>query len=146
MHPSLLDAKGLVALWRETLLAQKVLQGKTQGYRHHPQLTRFRACPAPEAAIASYLVAVAEEAARRGYHFDSAKIPALRYDIQLEETAGQLRHEWDHLLRKLQARAPAHYAAISRREPQPHPLFVIVPGNKRDWENWSARSDQTPVS
>ena len=27
MHPSLLDAKGLVALWREALLAQKVLQG-----------------------------------------------------------------------------------------------------------------------
>lgn len=32
LHPSYLDAKGLVALWRETLLAQKVLLGATVGY------------------------------------------------------------------------------------------------------------------
>jgi hypothetical protein len=40
LHPSLLDAKGLVALWREALLAQKVLQGGTTGSRFHPQLQR----------------------------------------------------------------------------------------------------------
>ncbi|HWP85543.1 MAG TPA: pyrimidine dimer DNA glycosylase/endonuclease V, partial [Terriglobia bacterium] len=34
LHPSLLDSKGLVALWREALLAQKVLRGETKGYRH----------------------------------------------------------------------------------------------------------------
>lgn len=28
LHPKYLDTKGLVALWREALLAQKVLQGK----------------------------------------------------------------------------------------------------------------------
>ena len=134
MHPSHLDARGLVALWREALLAQKVLQGGTRGYRHHPQLLRFHACPAPQVAIASYLAAVAEEAERRGYHFDRTKIPALRYDTQLEETVGQLHHEWGHLLHKLQGRSPAHFAAINNCEPQPHPLFVLVPGGMREWE------------
>ncbi|OAD21125.1 DNA-(apurinic or apyrimidinic site) lyase / pyrimidine dimer DNA glycosylase, partial [Candidatus Thiomargarita nelsonii] len=33
LHPKYLDPKGLVALWRETLLAQKVLLGETRGYR-----------------------------------------------------------------------------------------------------------------
>src|SRR5262245_31912429 len=74
LHPSLLDAQGLVTLWREALLAQKVLKGKTQGYRHHPQLHRSRRCGSPIAAITSYLWAVHEEAIRRGYSFDASKI------------------------------------------------------------------------
>ena len=45
LHPRYLDAKGLVAAWREALLAQKVLAGATKGYRHHPQLARFQAQP-----------------------------------------------------------------------------------------------------
>ena len=32
LHPRCLDAKGLVALWREGLLAQEVLRGKTRDY------------------------------------------------------------------------------------------------------------------
>ena len=31
LHPRYLDAKGLVALWREGLLAQAVLKGQTKG-------------------------------------------------------------------------------------------------------------------
>ena len=42
LHPKYLDARGLVALWRESLLAQAVLAGRTRGYRSHPQLERFR--------------------------------------------------------------------------------------------------------
>ena len=42
LHPRYLDAKGLVAVWRETLLAKHVLEGKTKGYKNHPQLNRFR--------------------------------------------------------------------------------------------------------
>jgi hypothetical protein len=38
LHPCHLDAKGLVALWREGLLAQKVQACETNGYRNHPQL------------------------------------------------------------------------------------------------------------
>ncbi|WP_223209021.1 pyrimidine dimer DNA glycosylase/endonuclease V [Pyrococcus furiosus] len=36
LHPKYLDSKGLVALWREGLLAKKVLEGKTRSYRNHP--------------------------------------------------------------------------------------------------------------
>lgn len=31
LHPNCLDAQGLVALWREALLAQAVLRGQTRG-------------------------------------------------------------------------------------------------------------------
>lgn len=55
LHPCLLDRRALVACWRETLLAQKVLRGLTRGYTNHPQLIRFRAHPQPLEAVAAYL-------------------------------------------------------------------------------------------
>ena len=36
LHPAHLDRQGLIACWREALLAQKVLAGLTTGYRSHP--------------------------------------------------------------------------------------------------------------
>ena len=42
VHPLHLDRQGLTACWREALLAQAVLAGRTRGYRAHPQLERFR--------------------------------------------------------------------------------------------------------
>jgi len=62
IHPRHLDAKGLVAAWREGLLAQKVLRGETRGYTRHPQLTRFQAQPEPVQAIATYLFVLAKGA------------------------------------------------------------------------------------
>ena len=47
LDPAHLDRQGLVACWREALLAQAVLAGRTRGYRHHPQLERFRVVPGP---------------------------------------------------------------------------------------------------
>ena len=41
LHPKYLDIKGLVACWREGLLARKVLLDQTKGYKNHPQLIRF---------------------------------------------------------------------------------------------------------
>jgi hypothetical protein len=64
LHPQYLDSKGLVAAWREGLLAQKVLAGKTRGYRHHPQLKRFQAQSQPLAAIAAFLGGLAAEILR----------------------------------------------------------------------------------
>ena len=32
LHPKYLDAKGLVAVWREALLAKHVLENKAKGY------------------------------------------------------------------------------------------------------------------
>jgi hypothetical protein len=135
VHPSYLDAKGLVAAWREALLAQKVLAGKTRGYRHHPQLRRFQAEAKPRHAIAAFLRGLAAEAKERGYHFDTSKIPRIKPIQPIAETEGQLLFEWKHLRRKLRVRAPLlyrRYRLVSR--PEAHPLFHLVPGGIRDWE------------
>ena len=135
LHPQYLDPQGLVALWREGLLAQKVLAGGTRGYRNHPQLERFRAGRDPLAAIASYLAAVHREASRRGYSFDASKLQALGGRPRLTATEGQLLFEWSHLKRKLEARAPAVFARLRDfASPEPHPLFRIRPGPVADWE------------
>ncbi len=135
IHPQHLDAKGLVALWREALLAQKVLQGKTKGYKHHPQLLRFRATARPVAAIATYLAEVHAEAVRRGYSFDARKIDKARCRRRVPETTGQLVYEWCHLKAKLKRRAPAQYRMCMRlRVPEAHPLFDLVRGRVRPWE------------
>jgi len=55
ISPGYLDARGLVALWREALLAQKVLMGLTRGYTRHPQLERFRRTSDPVLYIGTYL-------------------------------------------------------------------------------------------
>jgi hypothetical protein len=133
-----LDAKGLVAVWREGLLAQAVLRGKTRGYRHHPQLARFRAHARPTAAIAMYLAGVLEEAHKRGYRFDGTKIGRWRACDRIEETRGQLAHEWQHLRKKLRVRCPAKYREhAARRMPSAHPLFIVVAGEVREWEKGS---------
>lgn len=135
LHPRYLDAQGLVAAWREALLAQKVLSGATKGYRHHPQLARFQAHSKPLAVIATFLAGLAEEARNRGYQFDTRKISRERCGEQIEETSGQLLYEWKHLRAKLRARAPLiarQFRGIA--VPEPHPLFRIVPGNVQVWE------------
>jgi hypothetical protein len=135
LHPSLLDRKGLVALWREALLAQKVLQGGTRGYRAHPQLARFRQCRTPLTTLAAYLWAVHDEAGRRGYSFDAAKIARERQPRSLTVTQGQLAFEWGHLRAKLRRRDPERYRALGRlREATPHPLFTVVAGEIEPWE------------
>jgi len=135
LHPKYLDAQGLVALWREALLARAVLRGKTRGYRHHPQLRRFRAHPAPRSAINAYLRCVATEAAARGYAFDRSRIGPVRKRILMSATRGQVRYEWRHLLRKLRARSPGLYARWrGERSPRAHPLFRISAGHVESWE------------
>ena len=114
LHPSLLDQKGLVALWREALLAQKVLQGKTKGYRSHPQLSRFRQCRTPLTTISAYLWAVHDEACQRGYSFDSCKIARKRQPRTLTVTQGQLDFELGHLKGKLRLRDPERYRELRR--------------------------------
>lgn len=135
LHPRHLDRAGLVALWREALLAQAVLKGDTRGYRHHPQLKRFLAQADPEGAVAVYLAAVHREAERRGYRFDGAKIGPRRTAIPLPVTTGQIAYEREHLLEKLRRRDPAAGRALARyAEPEVHPLFRVVAGGIEDWE------------
>jgi hypothetical protein len=135
LHPQYLDAKGLVALWRESLLAQKVLQGATKGYRNHPQLNRFKALSDPVGAMARYLEIVCDEATRRDYKFDASKIASPDSDVRIVCTRGQLEFEWRHLNEKLRSRDPAKYQALqSIEKPEPHPMFEIVDGEVEDWE------------
>ena len=135
LHPQYLDVKGLTAVWREGLLAQKVLQGGTRGYRHHPQLQRFRLQPNPVAAVAVYLSAVWVEAERRGYHFDRTKLAVSIEVALIPVTRGQIRYEWAHLLGKLLRRDPERYQGLlGIVEPEPHPLFSIVNGDVEIWE------------
>lgn len=135
LHPRYLDATGLVALWRETLLAQAVLHGETRGYRHHPQLQRFQQCADPLGAIAAYLWPVHAEATRRGYRFDVSKIRGPETAPALVVSDGQLAYEWEHLVAKLRVRAPDWLAQIDQHlPPQVHPLFAVVPGGVAPWE------------
>ncbi|MBF0297070.1 MAG: DNA lyase [Magnetococcales bacterium] len=135
LHPRYLDAQGLVALWREGLLAQKVLQGMTRGYTRHPQLWRFREQDDPVGAVAAYLGEVRREATRRGYRFDASRIAPTSWSGVIEETTGQLLHEWRHFLAKSALRTPAHHAELQTvTMPAPHPLFTLVSGGVRAWE------------
>ena len=134
VHPRYLDPRGLVALWREALLARAVLMGGTRGYRQHPQLERFRSHPAPRSAINAYLAGVLDEARVRSYAFDQRKVGPVRHRAAIPVTAGQLDYEWDHLLRKLRARSPELYRRWRGTAAETHPLFRIVPGPVESWE------------
>jgi hypothetical protein len=135
LHPKYLDTKGLLALWRETLLAKHVLEGKTRGYTNHPQLKRFKLARRPQDCINRYLVIVHKEASNRGYVFDKSKI-GLEMEIEtLPVTDGQVKYEVGHLLNKLKARDPERYARVKALEEfETHPLFQVIPGNIEDWE------------
>jgi hypothetical protein len=135
LHPQYLDPQGLVALWREALLARAVLRGETKGYRHHPQLMRFQQHAAPKSAINAYLGEVCTQADARGYNFNRSKIGPVRSVDPIQCTTGQVEYEWQHLMRKLQARSPALYEKWhAEAAPQAHPLFRIKPGAIEDWE------------
>ena len=159
LHPRYLDARGLVAAWREALLAQAVLAVRTRGYREHPQLVRFRAHPGPARAIAAYLHGLHAESVERGYRFDAGRIAhsgaggriagcdAERIDGaaarriagcdagRVPVTRGQIAFERTHLLAKLRVRDPGRAARLRRvRSPAAHPLFHVVPGGIEPWE------------
>lgn len=141
LHPQYLDTKGLVALWREGLLAQKVLQGKTRGYRNHPQLDRFKTHSSPKAAIGHYLLEVWEEANRRGYCFDRTKIKNEgKKVISVPVPRGQLRYEWEHLRKKFRRRDPARFKGMKKNQKvSAHPAFRVIAGSIAIWEKTGKR-------
>jgi len=141
LHPRYLDPQGLVALWREALLARAVLRDKTRGYRHHPQLQRFKSHATPRRAISAYLAAVYMEASARGYAFDRGKVGVRHGVPRIAVTRGQLQYEWRHLRGKLAVRNPAHYRKWRVvGMPEPHPLFRVRPGGIEQWERTGATS------
>ncbi|MFT4211031.1 MAG: pyrimidine dimer DNA glycosylase/endonuclease V [Microbacterium sp.] len=143
LHPRFLDGKGLVACWRETLLAQAVLAGRTRGYTRHPQLVRFRAQDDPLRSVDAYLVGLADAADLRGFRFDRTRIDrsGTRNGL-IAVTDGQLAYEWAHLQAKLAERSPQIAARWHGAAPESHPLFHVVPGPVEDWERPTPSSAQ----
>ena len=94
-----LDAKGLVALWREALLAKNVLAGLTKGYKNHPQLDRFYAHENALEAVNAYLAEVYAQACTRGYKFDAAKVGEFdaRNLAKISVARGQIEYEFAFL-------------------------------------------------
>jgi len=134
-HPKYLDPKGLVALWREGLLAMAVLEGKTRGYKSHPQLVRFRQQDRPVEAVNAYLYFVLEEARSRKYNFNPAKLKPIVEVPRIKVTDGQLRYEWEHLLSKLKLRDPERFQKLLEvSAPELHPVFTSTSGPVEEWE------------
>ena len=135
LHPKYLDAKGLVALWRETLLAKNVLEGKTAGYKNHPQLHRFKQAKSPVEAINQYLSEIYLESVNRNYNFNKQKINWNFKKSKLTVTTGQLNYEVKHLLIKLKTRDINKYKELKTRSTfDIHPLFMLVNGDIEKWE------------
>lgn len=135
LDPTYLDAKGLVALWRETLLAKNVLLGNTKGYRKHPQLERFKKLGNPLQTIDKYLEQVFIEATARGYNFNQSKFESVPQYEKIPVTKGQLQYEFQHLLSKLELRDPKKHQSISQIEIiETHKIFTIIDGEIENWE------------
>jgi len=135
IHPKYLDSKGLVALWRETLLAKHVLEGRTKAYLNHPQLNRFKTCGRPLQAINQYLNEVYNEAYLRQYKFDRTKFKKTRIVLTLTVTEEQVKYEFKHLLNKLKLRDVQQYNRIKTlNKIDAHPMFRTIPGPIESWE------------
>lgn len=135
LHPKYLDTKGLVALWRETLLAKHVLEGKTKGYKNHPQLNRFKKAKYPIDLINQYLSEVYHEAVNRNFDFDKQKINWKFRKNKLSVTTGQVNYEVEHLLNKLKRRDDKKYKELKSKSTfDNHPIFKLVDGETEEWE------------
>jgi len=135
IHPKYLDCKGILASWREALLAKKVLEGKTKKYINHPQLKRFKEQNNPIKYIKTYLFYIWKESNKRCYRFDKRKIGKGFTRQKIRVTKGQVKYEFKHLKNKLKKRDLKKYKELMKiKKIQAHPLFVIKEGKKEDWE------------
>jgi len=136
LHPKYLDPKGLIAVWREALLAKNVLQGKTKGYKNHPQLERFKNHPSPIKALNYYLLEIYNEATKRNYNFDKNKISKVNKDLEkIKITSEQIKYEFEYLKKKLEKRNIVFYKKLLKtKNTEVHSIFTIVRGNVEDWE------------
>lgn len=135
LHPKYLDSKGLVALWRESLLARNVLLGNTKGYVNHPQLERFKDIDDPIVGMDTYLYYVFLEAESRGYSFNKDKFDFVDTKLVIDVSKGQVDYEWKHLLEKLRVRDVKRYEVSKEiTDVDVHPLFNVIPGSIESWE------------
>jgi hypothetical protein len=122
-------------MWREGLLAMKVLRGETRGYRFHPQLDRFKAHQDPYGALTQFMHGILDESKARGYNFDATKLSPCTTKHVIPVTRGQVHFELDLVAEKLRrrgtvSRIPFHGGL----QESLHPLFKLVDGNVESWE------------
>ena len=135
LHPKYLDKIGLVALWREALLAKHVLEGRSKGYNNHPQLDRFKNTNNPVDSINQYLTIVYQNSVERGYHFNKDKITWKFKKTKITVTTGQLKYEVSHLLKKLKNRDIQTYIKLKENKKfDVHPMFQVIDGSVENWE------------
>ncbi|QQG52870.1 MAG: hypothetical protein HY931_01395 [Candidatus Falkowbacteria bacterium] len=136
LSPKYLDRQGLLAVWREGLLAKHVLEGKTKGYRNHPQLERFKEQKNSLDYLNLYLHGVYEEAIKRGYKFEKAKIGPLKKNLEkIKVSTGQIWYEFEHLLKKLERRDKKRFLELKAKlDLEVHSLFQIEKGEIATWE------------
>ena len=134
LHPRYLDPQG----WSrcgETLLARKVLRGETRGYRHHPQLQRFREARDPQSAIDAYLPRSTprrRRAATRSTRTSSMPTRARKDPGRARATR---RARMGHLIAQARVAQPgAHVRWRELQRPRTHPSFRVVAGGVADWE------------
>jgi hypothetical protein len=144
IHPKYLDQKGIVAAWREGLLAYSVIEAPGRGYSNHSQLIRFKACKNPKKQLQHYLYYIWKEADNRGYNFNLTKIDSPNEPNKLTTipvTTGQLLFETKHLLDKIKSRDNDLYDRYMKEigsstvySFEVHPLFKPVFGQIERWE------------
>ena len=137
IHPRYLDRVGLLAVWREGILAKRVIEGKTKGYQTHPQLLRFKRYDSPADFIDAYLYQIYLEAKRRGYNFNLSKIRRVEALGASKVTTGQLEYEFKHLLTKVMKRDKKKFEELKGIKPnviEANPVFSVVEGEVEDWE------------
>ena len=136
IHPKYLDTKGLVAVWRESLLAKKVLEGKTKGYKNHPQLIRFINSDNSMESINQYLYGIYEESVIRKYNFDLSKLYEINSKrVELTVNTKQIEYEFELLKSKLKKRNLNKYNEIQNTPIiELHPFFIRITGEIENWE------------
>ena len=131
-----LDAKGLLAVWREGLLAKNVLEGKTKGYKNHPQLQRFKNSKNPILMINVYLHFIVDEAEKRNYNFNREKL--LKRSKTFDEIFVNdklVEYEFSHLMKKLKIRDERRFEnLISIKKIEVNFTFKIRKGEIENWE------------
>ncbi|MDD3302790.1 MAG: pyrimidine dimer DNA glycosylase/endonuclease V [Candidatus Gracilibacteria bacterium] len=135
IHPKYLDSKGLLACWREGLLAKKVLEGKTKGYKNHAQLSRFKESKDKITSINAFLYQIYKEAKNRGYNFSLDKIKKIEDKEIINVTSKQIGYEFKHLLNKLKTRDIKKYEEIKNTHNiEINPFFKEIIGEIEEWE------------
>jgi hypothetical protein len=122
-------------LWREALLAQSIISGRTAAYRNHPQAIRVLEQEDPWGAMHDYLMGVWDEGHRRGYRYNRSRI--LQHDGHhpMDVPRGQVEYEAVLLRSKLEVRNPAYLNGLPPPgEVQPHPSIRVVDGGIAWWE------------